>query len=1379
MAHARDTTQQCLLENRPIPYSLVEADLLTGLKQSAAAGLFRSFQLYTGKDVRDETVKFEMLLGVYTNSIEFVKFLETSLAVSCINTEFKDLKRMVDGKIQFKVSVPTIAYNDGRPPSKQRMYIVMKTCSKHHIGAEMELNMEDLEILNSIPTTELEEYEYVGAIKTVTSAMKFCVDALERGLINTVLSTKLRQAPPMFILKPLTNTALLEHGFKSATKANIIAACRRDLLEQSFFLDRAMASMNPKAHLIASLTDIVGVVSSETVFKGISTYTTESGESIEGVIETTDGVMRQLLNVFGQKGKAMLGPAAYANYVIKGENLVTAVSYGRAMYSFDHFKERILDSQNHQLDRPEDMSTWVGGNKTSIGTSLIQVGSNMICVESLQHMYTQAQACFPLHRRLQYSYFFPVGLHLTQPKYTTSNSVKGLEAPTRLPTETWVVNKNNIPQKFSFLEALKMLCHPRVHNPVPCATALQRGFPHPLCGPNYYGKRHIPSNTMNLYQIVTQYYLDKRHVELTDISRKATMSRDELLHPTNHDVLYLEVHPFFDFFTDNSAGPEATYRATHRTMAGNIPGGLAPGSMHECRGWQFAKATDLEHSLCDSTLARLRDTASDVTYPILCYVVEAMIHGQEDKFIINMDLVALIVTTYWNSTGNLAFSNSYFMVKHICLHLGRGLMRKEIYLHYKNLYNEVQVLYRALIQTIGNEVVEGLDIGAMVSAILDPTLLPPFTYRDIFTPLLRDASEREARVLIGPSKYMDPKTRDEHIKIRGKMDDLVDDMLNIYTERVNEDHDHNYQLFLGPETSSDDAIMEKIFYYLLLPVYSGGRVCGAGIEFENLSIMLTYNGPIFSNTYPDTDSILDHLENGTLRDLLLSSDIRPTIRMMKNLCTSFLTCPPMTQTARVKCHRDSCQVQATHEEGKSIEHTVLVNGLATFHVSVGNRSICEKFMYPIPFHPMYSHPTVAATLHETISEYLMRVPTQKGLAGFNVPPELVAEYREWHKTPLAIYPLTCPASTVSIDAMIAMHMKLSPISFIQHTLQDVHPGFALTCVRTDEVLGEYLMYSSRASSSVFIGQPSVTRNEVKNDSVTFEVTHEIGTLENGLGYSSTLTPARVVAITTDMGTHAQDMFTTHPTDRYGDKNIMQYIRSKIGTDKTRLTPRDPRTYITGAVTVTQNGLGHGQLSTCESIITPSNADIGYFQGTNNPRGRASCVVSCEPGNLEASEKLVYDHSLPDTNYEHRSTINPWASQLGSLGDILYNSHYRHVSVPGIYSPCRQFFSRDDIMRNNKVLYSLINEYTTRLLGNPATSSSDIQYTVINGTDVFLEQPCLMLQEAFPTISTSHRALLEEYMSNSRSHAPVHMGDYLIEEVAPVNRVLKIGNKVAH
>ncbi len=273
------------VENRPFPYLTVDADLLSNLRQSAAEGLFHSFDLLVGKDAREAGIKFEVLLGVYTNAIQYVRFLETALAVSCVNTEFKDLSRMTDGKIQFRISVPTIAHGDGRRPSKQRTFIVVKNCHKHHISTEMELSMLDLEILHSIPETPVEYAEYVGAVKTVASALQFGVDALERGLINTVLSVKLRHAPPMFILQTLADPTFTERGFSKTVKSDLIAMFKRHLLEHSFFLDRAENMGSGFSQYVRSrLSEMVAAVSGESVLKGVSTYTTaKGGEPVGGI----------------------------------------------------------------------------------------------------------------------------------------------------------------------------------------------------------------------------------------------------------------------------------------------------------------------------------------------------------------------------------------------------------------------------------------------------------------------------------------------------------------------------------------------------------------------------------------------------------------------------------------------------------------------------------------------------------------------------------------------------------------------------------------------------------------------------------------------------------------------------------------------------------------------------------------------------------------------------------------------------------------------------------------------------------------------------------------------------------------------------------------
>ncbi|AAM22125.1 major capsid protein [Suid gammaherpesvirus 3] len=1364
------------LENRPLPYSLTEANLLRQVKESAAEGLFKSFQLLLGKDVRENSVKFEVLLGVYTNAIQFVKFLETALAISCINTEFRDLKRMVDGKIQFKISVPTIAHSDGRRPNKQKQYIVMKTCNKHHISAEMELSMTDLENMHMDPETSLDITEYIGTVKTITSALQFGVDAMERGLVDTVLTVKLRHAPPLFILQSLSDPVYTERGLKKTVKADLVAMFKDHLINHSFFMDKSEFSTNSKQYIIRILSDLINSVSKETVFKGMTTYTTDNNEPITGVIETTDNIMRKLLSILGEYRDSVVGPAAYASYVIRGENLVTAVSYGRAMKSFENFMNRLVDNPTQQdtiANHYEGLTNNYGSlPKTTIPISVIKIGNQNIALESLQRMYNEAQCPFPLNRRMQYAYYFPVGLYMSRPRYTTSTMIK-MDDDNFLSTEAWVVNKNNTPLCFNYQNCLRTICHPRVHNPGPTIQALQIAFPE-IDEALDYGVQSQPMDTMNLFELVEDFY-DKRHIAVClPMAQTCNMSTEDFLHPTNHKLLRMELNPMFDFYAEMLAGNGAAYRHAHRTMSGNIPQPLAPIGFQDARGKQLESAVNINHVIDDATLEIIQSTAFDATYPILCYIVEAMIHGQKEKFLMNIPLIALCINTYWANSGHVAFVNSFFMVKNICTYMGSGIINKELYAVYRKIIGEIVTLKHALMKMIGTESMDRVDIQGYVNAIFDNNLLPPFAYDDIFSHLLDENIGIKFRV--GDTLFGNGDSGDDFIETIMDLEASNNVAANIYNARNTVNYDHYQKLQLAAARDNmDSLILEKIYYYIFLPVCTNGHMCGMGADFEHIAMVLGYNAPVFGRMFNGSDSILENLENGTLRDVLIASEINPTIEMLRTLTISYINCPQVSQAVRVIAERDPCQ-RLGSERNSSIEHTVLVNSFVCFGIPERIRPTASTIFYPIPFHQFYCDPLVAANWNNPVQTFVMANSGQRMPESFNVPDELMAEYTEWHKAPMTKYITSCRPTTNTLSTLAVMHNKLSPIAFICQAKNKIHPGFSLTVVRMDEVLSENMIYSSRASTSVFVGQPVVSRREVRADAVGFDIHHELASLDTGLKYSSATASAHVATITTDMGIHCQNLFATFPNELYNHADINNYIAQKIGVENV-LNRRDPRTFIAGIGNSTNlPGVIHGQFSVCEIILTPVTADVSYFQKPNSPRGRASCVVSCDVSNHEKAEQFLYDHSLPDPAHEYRSTVNPWASQRGSLGDILYNSTYRQVAAPGIYSPCKPFFNKEELLKNNKSFYTMVNEYSQRVGGYTTSSNTELQYVVINGTDLFLEQPCMFLQEAFPTLSASHRAMLDEYMSAKTTHAPVHLGQYFIEETAPVKRVLKIGNK---
>lgn len=712
------------------------------------------------------------------------------------------------------------------------------------------------------------------------------------------------------------------------------------------------------------------------------------------------------------------------------------------------------------------------------------------------------------------------------------------------------------------------------------------------------------------------------------------------------------------------------------------------------------------------------------------------------------------------------------------MHFGSGSIRKEIYVHYKKIMSELAAMQQSLMKMAGHEQVANVPVGQLVNSLVDESLLPPFTYNDIFTRAVRD-SGRQVTVKICNEVYDNVDDVQRFIKHIKPMDQSMGDFEDIYTDRANTDHAQEKVLTVGLEQNNEN-IMEKLFYYVLLPVCTNGHVCGMGVDYEHVTATLAFNGPVFMPQVNANDDVFQHLPPGPLRNLLMTSDVRPTVGMIRLLTASSLTVPFITQAARVESERDWGQQMATHDKGSRISQTVLINGIAGFIMAEKNRAVAETMFYPVPFHKFYSDPVVAATLHPIIYNYVATVPSQRNGIVFNVPPEFMAEYEEWHKSPMLRYVRECDTVPKSLSTMLGMHMKLSSAGFSHMAKMKIHPGVAMTVVRTDEILTENILYSNRASTSVFVGRPSVNRREIRADAVTFDVNNELASLDTSLGYSSIIIPAKVAGITTDMGIHCQDFFKMYPTDMYKNRNYMLFIKNRLGGDNAMPgRGRDPLLYMADmGQSGEPMGLSHGQLATCEVILTPVTADVTYFQSPNSPRGRTGCVVSCDTYNSDTALKLLYDHSQADPAYEFRTTNNPWASQVGSLGDVLYNTNNRQLVTPGLYSPCRQFFNRDMLLKNNKSLYTLINEYIVRLGGAPATSNTDIQYVVINGTDVFLDQPCMLLQEAYPTLSASHKGLIDEFMSSKQTHAPVHHGHFFVEEVAPMKRILKIGNKVA-
>ena len=139
-----------------------------------------------------------------------------------------------------------------------------------------------------------------------------------------------------------------------------------------------------------------------------------------------------------------------------------------------------------------------------------------------------------------------------------------------------------------------------------------------------------------------------------------------------------------------------------------------------------------------------------------------------------------------------------------------------------------------------------------------------------------------------------------------------------------------------------------------------------------------------------------------------------------------------------------------------------------------------------------------------------------------------------------------------------------------------------------------------------------------------------------------------------------------------------------------------------------------------------------------------------------------------------ATTNPWASQEGSLSDVLYNINHRDQLGynPKSYSPNAVFFTDTEIFKTNKFMFKLISDYSIKTK-TCLDSDTDIQYSCSEGTDDVTHRPCQFLQIAFPIHCSSNQALLESRSKNGMTQlSETHFANFAIGECIPLQNIIE-------
>lgn len=1327
-------------------------DLLTHIKLSVGEEMFNNFRLYYGDDPERYNLSFEAIFGTYCNKIEWVTFLGTALATAAHAIAFHDLNKMTTGKMLFYIQVPRVATGTGLPTSRQTTVMVSKYTEKSPITIPFEISAACLTHLReTFEDTLLDKLLNADAVNTVLRAVKNTADAMERGLVDTFLRTLLRHAPPCWVLR-----TLIEHGSvarRMATRvqrANIAQGFKTKMLSTIFLLDRSR-DRGQLTKYLAIMTESV----TESILDNPETYTIGGGERLAGVLMSTQTVIQTLLTVMSSAVRriGVKTPASYGKFVLSKENAVTAISHHAIMADFSAHADRMQQSSQKDLQESQFLDQKLTFTQTQM--DVLRIGEKNVALEHLRKVYKNTDVQDPLEREVELTFYFPIGLHVGSGRaYTTAeNKIKLVDtAETQLPTMVYFYNKDGIPQRLAYADALRTLCHPAVHDATPCLEAFAEAGP-PAGDDRLRAlyRREFPRDSMaNAATRLVHFYQIRREQPRTANEAKHDFTPREFGKVDNY-LLYTELHPFYDFCHMTDQG-QVKPLCTPRILIGNIPEALAPPDFHELRARQAAELTKVRppegH---EATLQVLRATLTDHQYPDLFYLIESLVHGEILAFNAARALIARCINNYYRQRGYLAFANSYEMVHLIATQLGDGAILPAAYTHYRTILAVVRYTAKTC-QLVGlNGRLCDEPLLSYVSALHDPRLWPPVTQA------LPRATQHVQ--IVADRAPLDAA------HMEGRNHGLSDVARLIAMDRAE-------PLFLDDRRLSDeDFVAHKVYYLCVLPAVTNNHMCGAGLILKHLLVKLFYT-PAFLSPPDERAAGEPTVGNELLTALLreVATDENTTAdEAARELFLLVAFVPEHAQVLEIRAALDPAQRQGAPAAGfESLQH-VLYGGFCLFN----HPKLLQEYLTVIPFHRYYSDPVLAANVNNDIRVYLNDFPhCQRADGGFPLSPIFAHEYQHWHRTPFSCYSNGCSHTLEAILTLGVMQQKISPVSIALLSKAGLHPGFALTAVRTDTFETDTLLYSTKASTAMIINTPVVTKED-RDITTVFHVTQNINTVDMSLGYGSASCVAHLRRVRSDMGSRVQDLFQIFPMHVFRNENVDAWIRLATGARRTEVLDSEALSILTFGRKVDKGGpsLLHGQRATCELVLTPVSADLEYFRHPNNPRGRSSSMLGVDPYDDEAATSALYDHRVPDPQ-TFASTNNPWASQRGSLGDTLYNTRSRERlgHNPSFYSPCAQFFTTDDIIASNKTLFKTVDEYLSRSQ-DCIHGDNDLQYICVEGTDAIIEKPCRFLQEALTQHCSTTQALLESQLKGNSTMGlnETHYGNYSIAETIPLQQ----------
>ncbi|ASW27088.1 major capsid protein [Beluga whale alphaherpesvirus 1] len=1355
---------------------LASGRVLSNIEVASHRSLFNYFQQIRSDDNSLYAAAFDILLGVYCNTLTLVRFLELGLSVACVCTKFPELNYVNEGTIQFEVQQPMIA-RDGPHPVDQPVHNYMvKRIDRRSLSAAFSIAAEALGLISGslMDGTRIASQVRVRAIQQLARNVQTVLDSFERGTADQLLNVLLEKAVPLAVLFPLSlyreDTRLSGQVMRSALLSDI----KRRIREDTFFLSKH--ELANKDLVLGKIADLVNCTAPSVAVPKM-THADSQGRPVDGVIVTTAGVRQRVLSLAALADTEASVPVTYGEMMISGGNLVTALTMGKALNGLDDVARHLLGLDDREMP-PTDPQ--VAGPDAPPATArvkadLIAVGDRLVFLEALEkRVYHATRVPYPLVGTLDVTFVMPVGLY--KPAVDRFSRHPGSYAPapghpdprTLPPQSIFFHNRDGVLTSISFQSAVGTLCHPSLLDVGAALAALRRPGRELPC---LFGAYVADARTAPLIDQVRNF-LDGWHGLMQTRPRWVTeglLSFEQFVSPANAD-LELELHPAFDFFAaladvplpGPAAPPQvmATIEASLRVVNGNLPIPLCSVDFRDSRGFELSID---RHRLGLGTVAAVRGAFQDANYPVVFYLIEAVIHGSERTFCALARLVMQCIRGYWHNTHNAAFVNNFYMVMYINTYLGSGELPEECSAVYKDLVDHAHALRRLVTEftlagtPVGEQTHEELN-----NVLLDPALLPPLIW-DCDPLIFHDQVDpaRRATVRVNGGRYA----------ARARVELAEANFRNVGHHLV-----HN-QAVRGdapggvvPHHGAEWAVLSKIYYFAMVPAFARGQCCTMGVHYDRVYPLI--QTVVVPDVPPDQEapsSVDDprhplnprNLVPNSLNVLFHNARVTVDTDALLILQEAMPNMAERTSAVVATAGPDAGMATAATQHMRTYD-AALHHGLLMMAYQANDETLLDgTFFYPAPVNPLFACADHLAALPGVGPRVLA--------AGREAPP--VPHFMGANYLSTIRYPVACHAAQSRADentltyALMGGYFKMSPVAYAHQLRTGFHPGVALTVVRQDRFSTENMLFAEKASESYFVGQLRVDKHDAAG-AVNFTLTQPRAHVDLGVGYTATYATPALRAPLTDLGNLAQNLYMARGDPPLLNPEADAFLRGVVNTGN-RIRAQGPLPFFGQIMPPAPAGTVHGQASVCEFVVTPVSADLNYFRLACNPRGRSASVLYAGEGDADPAN-LMFDHTQGDPAYPHRATNNPWASQRHSYADRLYNGQYNMSGTSPIYSPCFKFFTPSEVESKGRCVAQLVAEAGTAV--SRSTTATEVQFKRPPGARELVEDPCGMFQEAYPPLCASDAALLR---TRPTGDAETHFAQYLIRDASPLKGCLPV------